>query len=585
VDYPQRLALNGDVLELILQLHTKRVGLGELISRLVGERELFAGPVLERGSRPWSVGLVLIVEGSPGRMLELTLRMWGLQSCPTVRTIVVPAQAANGRQVRAWLDAVRPPLSLNVEVDENWAPSRLRDCEFVVFGRAGDILHPSLATVLLVAAAEQKADIIVWNDARYIPDDAGGGRVCELLRRPKLERHTLRQLPYIGTAFAVKPSLLDEYPYAAVNHVLTADAHPLHLWAAEQGAAEWQTHPEYLSLRPVGVGAKPAQEPELVGVYQGLLQLLAGDFLVKPEAGGPLPYRLEPRRRASKISVVIPFRDRPDETSRCLRSVVRQEVSGALEVILVDNNSTVGSRAQVGRVIAEAGGHEIHVMEYPHPFNHSRECTLGAELATGDVLVFLNNDAELLSPATLEEMAAWALLPGVATTGCRITRQDGTLVCAGMRVEPEGLCRESEEAVYSTVVRETLGNTFACAAVSRGALRAVGPLDDVAFPNGYNDVEWCLRARRAGLRHVYLGHLRVNHRPATSRGASDESFQRALLKVRFPELAQAALFQLERRTVGGSAARRAPAVAAMRKASRWLRTTWFGQWQGPRRVS
>lgn len=582
MSYREQLARNEDVLELLLQLPGEGVGVEELVNRLEGERQLFESLMLQSGFRRRAVSLVVIVDDLPGRMLELTLRLWGIQSCPIVRTFVVPT--AKGRQVGEWLRAVRARLGVNLEVEENWAPARVSDCEFVVFARAGDMLHPSLAATLVVVAEEEKVDIVVWNDGRYVPSGKGVGGVRELLRRPRLERHTLRHLPYIGTAFAARPRLLLEYPYPVLDHVREADAHPFHLWAAEQVAIEWWMHPEYLTLRPVGGEARPTPGEELFGVYQRILRPLTGDFLVKPLRTGTLPYRLEPRGRASKISVAIPFRDRPEETCRCLRSVLKQEVSGKLEVVLVDNNSTADSRARIERVAAEARGYEIQVIGYPHPFNHSRECMLGAEVSTGDVVVFLNNDAELVSRTALEEMAAWALLPHVATVGCRITSPDGSLVCAGIRAEAEGFCRESKEAAYSTGVRESLGNTFACAAVSREALRKIGPLDDIGFPNGYNDVEWCLRARRAGYRHIYLGHLRVDHRPATSRDRSDESLQRVLLQVRFPELAQAALFQLERRATGRWAAPRAAALVALGEASRSLQASAFGHWLRRRRA-
>jgi GT2 family glycosyltransferase len=70
------------------------------------------------------------------------------------------------------------------------------------------------------------------------------------------------------------------------------------------------------------------------------------------------------------------------------------------------------------------------------------------------------------------------------------------------------------------------------------------------FPNGYNDVDYCLRARRAGLTHVYLGHLIVRHVPGISRGKPNETYQHLTLQLRYPELMRLGLLQLEEDCLG-----------------------------------
>jgi len=183
-------------------------------------------------------------------------------------------------------------------------------------------------------------------------------------------------------------------------------------------------------------------------------------------------------------------------------------------------------------------------VDYPYPFNHSRECMLGVEVSEGEVVVFLNNDVVLKTPTALEEMGLWALRPGIATVGCRLIAPRGRLTCAGMRIRTGDWgfwVEESDEAEGAEMVRETVGNTLACAAVSRKTLERLGPLDDKRFPNGYNDVEFCLRATRAGYRHMYLGTVVAEHRPATSRGRVDERSQRDLLRRLYPEAADGAL--------------------------------------------
>jgi GT2 family glycosyltransferase len=283
-----------------------------------------------------------------------------------------------------------------------------------------------------------------------------------------------------------------------------------------------------------------------------LLAVVAPELELQPDTTVGPPLRLVPRRRAKKISIIIPFRDEAERTCRCLRSVARQQTSGEIEILLINKPSHRSTLAAIEARLAELRPRfSWQTIDYDHPFNHSRQTNLGAASASGDVLVFLNNDAELESPGVLEEAAAWALMPGVATVGARILDWRDRLICAGVRIQRMGKkpdsspVVESRDASFAEIVRETPINTFAFAAICRETFQRLGPLDEVMFPNGYNDVDYCLRARRAGLTHVYLGHLVVRHVPGTSRGKSNETYQHLALQLRYPELTRLGLLQLE----------------------------------------
>jgi O-antigen biosynthesis protein len=184
------------------------------------------------------------------------------------------------------------------------------------------------------------------------------------------------------------------------------------------------------------------------------------------------------------------------------------------------------------------------------PFNHSLQCDLGAQAATGDVLLFLNNDARLLDRGALQAFVDWALLDGVGTVGCRLVARSGALVGAGVRVlagrpfpwSPP--VEESRQPGHATATREVVANSFACAAIARATWQAAGPLDATWFPAGYNDAEYGLRLRRRGLRHLYLGEVACEHEPGGSRPLTDELPQILELWRRHPELGELGQAQL-----------------------------------------
>ena len=516
--------------------------------RLEIERGQFEGGVLD-GEAP-AAALVVLLEAPPGEALALTLQSWALQSCPHVAAAVLLPETLSADAVAAWL-AARPALPKAQLLRHDAADwSGLAPAHFVLFARPGDVLHPSLAAVLAKADAAGAGDVVVWNEivARASRGIFGNG---SQIRRPDMQRLTLLAHNYIGLAFAVRPGLAQVYPGPVFEEIDRTDGHLFLLWLLSRPDTRWHTHPEAL-CRKAGTGASPVAFQSAKAAYREILAAVAPELDVQETEGAGDGYRLVPRRRAERISVIIPFRDRPELTCRCLRSVAGQETSGAIELVLVNNQSSAATMAAVEACLGEIRPRvTAKIVDYDHPFNHRRQSNLGAAAASGNVLVFLNNDAKLAGGDVLEETAAWALVPGIATVGVRMIDWDGRLVSAGVRIRRPGVGRgrapvkECRDTRFAMITRETPANTFAFAAISREVFDRVGPLDEVAFPNGYNDVEFCLRSGRAGFTHLYLGHLAVRHMPGASRGRPAEQCEEIILQLRYPELLRLGLLQLE----------------------------------------
>ena len=530
------------------------MGQDQFVNRLSTERGLFSSSHLLGQVQAKPICLVVLLDRKADTNLEITLRSWQLQSCPqTSCLLLLLGQNAND-SIRAWL---RRKKITDVQVCDReigeWA--RLaQSSDFVLFARPGDIFCPTLATALKLIGSGNQSDVVVWNVQQLSPNKTDASwNVKAFLRRPQFELHTIRHGNYIGVGFAAKSALVCAYPYDLIAHILYNDAHLFHIWLASQPEVKWYTHPEYLSLS--AAYSRLACPQKLVEPFADTYQLLLGalpDFCFERQDNPDQPYQLKPRISAQSISIIIPFRDKPDEMRRCLASLLKQRIACSLEVVLVNNQSAPISIDQINAYINQYSSlSNTKIIDYNYPFNHSRQCNLGVEASSGEVIIFLNNDVELQSESVLEEMAAWALVSGVATVGCRIENpQDGRL-CAGIKARqgtsPKNptFIEESTDRRYAHIIRETYGNTFACAAMSRNTYNFIGPLNEKEFPNGYNDVEFLLRARRAGYTHIYLGHIQTHHSPGTSRGRCDEFLQASLLRRRFPQTSVDALFQLE----------------------------------------
>lgn len=87
------------------------------------------------------------------------------------------------------------------------------------------------------------------------------------------------------------------------------------------------------------------------------------------------------------ISIVIPVKDGGADLERCLDAIAAQRVDEQVEVVIVDSGSSDGSVA-----LARERGALVHEIP-PHEFSHGASRNLGADLAKGDVLVFISQDA------------------------------------------------------------------------------------------------------------------------------------------------------------------------------------------------
>lgn len=220
-----------------------------------------------------------------------------------------------------------------------------------------------------------------------------------------------------------------------------------------------------------------------------------------------------------RVSIIIPSRDKAALLARCLASLIERTRYADFEIIVVDT----GSVEPATRGLYAMWRDRISVVtDEVKPFNYSRACNLGAKAATGSLLLFLNNDTEILEPGWLEEMARWAERPGIGAVGAKLLYPDGTIQHAGVIVGMGHLFSRAHEAYSSSYFgsvnwyRPLSAVTGACMLVPRAAFERVGGFDE-GFEIAFGDVDLCLRLRAAGFRVVYTPHARLRHHEGATR--------------------------------------------------------------------
>ena len=233
---------------------------------------------------------------------------------------------------------------------------------------------------------------------------------------------------------------------------------------------------------------------------------------------------------APLVSVIVPTTFSGRTTANCLNSVLTKSTYQALELILLANSEHARA-AKNSELFAQILTHpKVRLIEYEdRPFNYSRVNNFGARAARGSHLCFLNDDVEVITPDWLERLVARVMLDGVGAVGAMLYYPNNSVQHAGVVLGVGGVAehafrrmprkysgyfgRASLEQDYSCV-------TAACIASNRGVFDSIGGFDET-LPVAFNDVDLCLRIRRAGARVVWSPSVEMYHHESMTLGRYD----------------------------------------------------------------
>lgn len=148
--------------------------------------------------------------------------------------------------------------------------------------------------------------------------------------------------------------------------------------------------------------------------------------------------------------------------------------------------------------------------------NIAKERNLGARAASGEYLLFLGNNLQVINPDWIEAMLSLAQRPGVGAVGAKMLLEDGTLRHVGMTFcngLPTDILRGQPGDIpgyfFSVAgIRNYLAVSAACLMIRRDVLFEVGGFDE-AFASDYSDADLCLRVHELGYRNVYTGQAQL----------------------------------------------------------------------------
>lgn len=369
----------------------------------------------------------------------------------------------------------------------------------VTFLDEGDMLAPH-ALFLVAQALSEKPDL----DLTYSDEDALGENGTHVAPRFKgsWDRELVRQSPFAAGLLTLRTSLF--LKLGGRNTIFEQDHRSLLLGASDHLTRDRIRHlPRVLYHRngaAIAIDGDPKREPS-------------------PALPSPAPF----------VSLIVPTHNRVDLLRVALDTLFAKTSYERFEIIVIDHASTdPGTLAYLRSLHAQHGN--VRVIRAEGPFNWSRLNNLGAKEAKGDVLLFLNNDVEIINGGWLRELAAQASRPDVGAVGACLLYPDGSIQHAGIVLGMTGLAghvfRTLKPGVKTMagspdVLREVTAVTGACLAVRRTVFKEAGGFDE-ELAVGYNDVDFCLKLRARGLRNLYTPYARLIHHESVSRRESEQ---------------------------------------------------------------
>ncbi|MGC5628450.1 glycosyltransferase [Georgenia sp. Z1344] len=418
---------------------------------------------------------------------------------------------------------------------------------------AGDSLEPGVPAAML-EAIDAAPDVRVVNADERLPD----GRTHA---KPSWMPRALDHLDVLGRLTLVRADLLAEVGGLTDDPAAEWDLHlrlAEHLGAGDPLAPS--PHVLHLPLTSLARASDPAEllDAGAAAVERSLVRRGSGNVVVRPhetptglgaesgagagagadegshETSAPPSDHLVLERAlptAPRVSIVIPtgggHRPTPGGEVRsvdvALATLLERTDYPDYEVVVVTSEGTDPGVAAHCRGLDP----RVSVVEVDGPFSFSRSINAGVGAATGELVLLLNDDTEIVEPTWLRSLVAIGLEDGVGAVGARLLYGDGTIQHAGIvmsadRTPSHLLAHEADgerRFGVGSADLEHLAVTAACLLTPREAFVRVGGLSE-DLPLSYNDVDYCLKLRAAGLRTVCAGSVRVVHHESVTRDAT-----------------------------------------------------------------
>lgn len=226
-----------------------------------------------------------------------------------------------------------------------------------------------------------------------------------------------------------------------------------------------------------------------------------------------------------KVSAIVPTRDHVGVLKTCIDGLLERTDYPDIELIVANNDSAEPETlAYFDKLRSDP---RVRILDCPGAFNFSAINNTAVRASTGEIVLLLNNDVEMIDSGWLKEMIKHAVRPEVGAVGAKLLYPDNTLQHGGVVLGMNGVAGHLHVGVpadspgyfgWLKIAHDVSATTAACLALRRTVYDEIGGLDEVNLKVAFNDVDLCLRITEKGYRIIWTPEATLYHWESKSRG-------------------------------------------------------------------
>ena len=312
---------------------------------------------------------------------------------------------------------------------------KLATGEYIGLFDHDDVLHPSVLYEYVKVINEQNADYIYCDETTFKGDSIDN--MITLHFKPDYSVDNLRANNYICHFSVFARELLEGTELfrsgfdGSQDHdmILRLTSNAKNIVHVPKLMYYWRSHKASVAS---DISAKPYAIAAAKGaVADHLTRNGYKNFEIKSTRAFETIFEIKYEiQKEDKISILIPNKDHIDDLRRCLESIKERSTYDNYEVIVIENNSTEDATFAYYKTLENQ--EKIKVVTYEGEFNYSKINNYGAKYATGEYLLLLNNDTQVITMNWLEAMLMYAQRADVGAVGAKLYYADNTIQHAGI---------------------------------------------------------------------------------------------------------------------------------------------------------
>ncbi|MFI3206118.1 MAG: glycosyltransferase [Clostridia bacterium] len=434
-------------------------------------------------------------------------------------------------------------LEKNLGISENTNECiKMSSGEYIALFDHDDLLHPAVLYFYMKEICENNADFIYCDELIFEKSMSKIKNVQAAHFKPDFAIDNLRSFNYI-THFSVfsrelqeKVGMFNKELDGSQDHDmilrLTEKAEKiahvskvLYFWRAHNNsvaknvdsksyAIEAGQKAVFNHLKRCGIETEGIESTKIASLYRIKYKLLAS----------PL------------VSVLIPNMDNKDVLERCINSIIEKSTYKNYEIIIVENNSKKQETFDYYKSLELHKNIQVVTYKTDGTFNYSKINNYGVNFCSGEHIILLNNDIEVITENWIEEMLMFSQRKDVGIVGAKLYYPNNKIQHAGVVIGLGGAAAHIHKDVPREfpgymgklyVVQNYSAVTAACFMVKKDIYKEVLGLDEENFAVAYNDVDFCLKVRELGLLVCLTPFAELYHHESVTRGYEDSPEKKA----------------------------------------------------------